>query len=998
MNRRNLIHTIVTGLLFVSTTVVSAAIADPDGDTQQLLAKTGFKGGLVVCLGIGETTLSETLGRATGTLVQVLDRSDAKVAEARERLLKENLYGKVTVNSLTGDRLPYADNLVRLIVANQADFVALDEIMRALCPNGALAVRAKDGWTVTIKARPNDIDDWTHFLHGSDNNAVANDKRVGPPRQLQWRDGIPWGRDHAAAPSMTSMVSDNGRVFAIMDYGPTVSKDLPDDWQLMARDAFSGVELWRRAMGKQWITGGFRGGQAVFARRLVAAESKVYVTLERGASVSVLDAATGQILRTLANTDKTEEILVDGGLLAIKKAGTLLALEAKSGQTIWEKPAQIASMSLTLVGGAIYGVDATSRALVVWDARKGDELWRHSLAAGAVVVCKDGVVLAGMAETPNRQAARELMAFDAKSGKVLWKAPFGWGFNTSGDILVVNGVVWMTEEDQKQSSHTGMAFTQGRDLKTGAVVKAIDTKGVFDLNLGVPHHRCYRNKATTQYLVVGRDGTDFIDVATGAIQVNRWTRGTCKYGVMPANGLLYAPPHACSCYPTSKLSGFLAFTAAPVGTPVADADRLRKGSAYQAGKPKVESQKSLSDWPTFRGDAERSGRCRGAVSAHLAPLWKADLGGDLTQPVCADGRLFISRKDTDQIVCLAADTGNQQWRFTAGAAVDSPPTYDCGGVLFGCRDGRVYRLRAEDGALEWTFLTAPRERLICSYGRLESAWPMHGGVLVVDGKAMVVAGHNSFLAGGLFYYQLDAASGEVLQQKAISDHDPLKPFRGNSWDMEGSLNDVLSSNGKNWFLRERQFNWDGASLTESATHLFSPAGFLDPSMHHRFYWVYAARYGAGVGAVGVTSRVPYGRIMSLDDHTVFGFRTVVHSFGRDQKGRGDLVLYARRKDVAAKSAGTKPLWEAPVPFSPNSMALADNVLFVAGRKGDIEESIESFKGQQGSSLWTVSLDNGAKLAEIPLDEPPVFDGLIAANGNVFLANTRGQVICWRGLK
>jgi hypothetical protein len=212
------------------------------------------------------------------------------------------------------------------------------------------------------------------------------------------------------------------------------------------------------------------------------------------------------------------------------------------------------------------------------------------------------------------------------------------------------------------------------------------------------------------------------------------------------------------------------------------------------------------------------------------------------------------------------------------------------------------------------------------------------------------------------------------------------------------LNDVRSSNGKNWFLRERQFNWDGASLTESATHLFSPAGFLDPSMHHRFYWVYAARYGAGVHAVYVTGSVPYGRIMSLDDHTVFGFRTVVHGFGRDQKGRGDRVLYARRKDVAAKSAGTKPLWEAPVPFSPNSMALADNVLFVAGRKGDIEESIKSFKGQQGSSLWTVSLDNGAKLAEILLDQPPVFDGLSAANGNVFLANTYGQVICWRGLK
>ena len=35
---------------------------------------------------------------------------------------------------------------------------------------------------------------------------------------------------------------------------------------------------------------------------------------------------------------------------------------------------------------------------------------------------------------------------------------------------------------------------------------------------------------------------------SGWLGNNSWIRGTCQYGIMPANGFLYAPPDACACF------------------------------------------------------------------------------------------------------------------------------------------------------------------------------------------------------------------------------------------------------------------------------------------------------------------------------------------------------------------------------------------------------------------------------------------------------------------
>ena len=53
----------------------------------------------------------------------------------------------------------------------------------------------------------------------------------------------------------------------------------------------------------------------------------------------------------------------------------------------------------------------------------------------------------------------------------------------------------------------------------------------------------------------------------------------------------------------------------------------------------------------------------------------------------------------------------------------------------------------------------------------------------------------------------------------------------------------------------------------------------------------------------------------------------------------------------------------------------------------------SFDGRRGAVLWVVSKSDGRKLAEYKLDSPPVFDGMAAAAGQLYLSTLDGSVTC-----
>ena len=89
---------------------------------------------------------------------------------------------------------------------------------------------------------------------------------------------------------------------------------------------------------------------------------------------------------------------------------------------------------------------------------------------------------------------------------------------------------------------------------------------------------------------------------------------------------------------------------------------------------------------------------------------------------------------------------------------------------------------------------------------------------------------------------------------------------------------------------------------------------------------------------------------------------------------------------------------SPAADSVPAMVAAGATLFVGGPPDVAEQGdpYASFEGRKGAVIWAVSAADGKKLAECPLPAPPVFDGMAAAAGRLYISTTDGKVMCLAG--
>ncbi len=1094
---------IVGAIFLLAVSTAGAGPASERDQAREILENTAVKGGLIVHVGCGDGKLTAALHANDSYLVHGLDTDARNVERAREYIHSLGLYGKVSVDYWDGGRLPYIDNLVNLVVCENVGELPQEEIVRVLVPEGVAYIKKADGWTKTFKIRPREMDEWTHYLHDANNNSVAHDLLVGPPRRYQWVGSPRWSRHHDHMASMSALVSTGGRLFYIMDEGSRVSIQLPAHWFLVARDAFNGTILWKRLMSS-WNTSKWplKSGPAQVTRRLVAMDDKVYVTLALDAPLTALDAATGKTIRTYDGTANTEELIVSNGCIFAmvndapskwpayrqkfpyvwnnsnhankdwawdEQPRHIVAIEAGSGNVLWKKDTLVAPLSLAADSQSVYFHDGQK--VIRLDRKSGEQVWQSEpigrrdpmpvCFGPRLVVWKDVVMFAG--------GDRSMTAVSAETGKTLWTADHPRsGHQSPEDLLIIDDLVWSGDIATGQNS----GIFKGLDLHTGQIKKDFPP----DVDAYWFHHRCYPAKATDRYLLTSRTGIEFIDPQTENWQIHHWVRGGCIYGIMPCNGLVYAPPNSCGCYLDSKLCGFNALapepTARPIPKQVPDQERLQRGPAYEISNSTASSG---TEWPTYRNDAARSGCTKTDVPAELKRIWQTDVGGKLSSVVVADGKLFVASVDAHTVHAVDAASGKRLWSYTAGGRVDSPPTIWNGRVLFGSADGWVYCLRASDGELAWRFRAAPVDLRMTAYEQVESVWPVSGSVLIQDapstgsGQAALycVAGRSMFLDGGLRMLKLDPATGRKLSETILDDRDPESgkslQIHVKNLTMPVALPDILSSDGRSIYMRGQQFDLDGVrrqiaplagdDQTGEGCHLFCQVGFLDDSWFFRSYWIYGRGMGGGYGSWFQAGRMaPSGRIMVFDNDSVYGYARKpeymvnasvleYHLYAAEKQvkpesiqrvRRGSSSIDAKSKNKNANSSDwevrqgfdAKTLWAADTRWSREKLPLLVRAMVLVRHEGDgaklfmagppnvadekaafyepdssanqqaLAQQEAAWEGRKGGLLQIVSAADGEKIAEYELESIPVWDGMAAANGRLYLATIDGKLLAF----
>jgi len=998
---------LLTGLL-----VAPSALAQER--TDRLLQRLGTKQGICVVSGDETGELALEIARASDLQVYVQLPSAEQVGQVRQRLAVAGLgSSRVQVEQGEAGHLHLADSIADgLIVQGKLGDLAEQEVLRVLRPGG----RALLGERELVKPTPAGMDDWTHPMHGPDNNPLSVDRLARAPYLTQFL------ADPRYGPAPQSTVSAGGRVFKAFGNIAWHQREEPFLNTLVAFNGFNGTILWKRPLPE---------GLMVHRNTMVATEHTLYLGDDK--SCKLIDTATGEIKREItppvdvaggpfwkwmalegdtlyALLGKTEladpterwkrnahgwpwDGISKGFNLAENPWGfgrNLLALDPRTGTVRWcyQEDEPIDSRAMCMKNGRIFAFRFGAYLTCV-DARTGQVLWRKTKENTPEFFATLGEYLNRQSWQTNWRTAvyltcservlyfagpqlGKLLAVSAEDGRILWQHPYD-----NFQLIIRDKALYAI------SGPWGNNVSRKFDPLTGEVLAELPTG----------RRACTRVVATQDSILYrAMGGSIRFDLAT---DFPRWVspmRPSCHDGVTVANGLLYWWPYACDCQLT--LNGLTCVGAAgdfDFSAHSTPSERLQRAPNRQ--RPDETLTCTDADWPTFRANNQRTCVTQTRISPTNRLLWQTEPSPlkDVrpTAPV-AVGNLVLLADSEGVVRALDSHSGQERWKAYTGGEIKIAPTVWQGRVLVGAGDGWVYAYAATTGQLLWRYRAAPIERKIPVYGKLLSTWPAASGVLIEDGTAYVAAGLVNY--DGTYVYALDPATGKMRWCNNSSGH--LNPEARTGVSVQGHLllhQDKLYLAGGNAVSPAVYTIQDGTCLNDPTTlaqgESTSPRGW-------ELFLV-----GNRVTACG---RPFYAHPnIPVYDHTVF--KKMLHA----SNGQYDIVwldnqqvrCYAPLSTDALSKCVTdekiprhitqawgefkvseKTLWQRNFPGSV-AIAVAQNAVIVADTK----------------KVTALDLKNGKPLWSETLPAAPVPWGMaVGREGRVILTLVDGRVLCLGG--
>jgi hypothetical protein len=306
-------------------------------------------------------------------------------------------------------------------------------------------------------------------------------------------------------------------------------------------------------------------------------------------------------------------------------------------------------------------------------------------------------------------------------------------------------------------------------------------------------------------------------------------------------------------------------------------------------------------------------------------------------------------------------------------------------------------------------------------GRLESAWPVHGAVLVEGGEVILTAGRSAHLDGGIRFYRLDAHTGRLLTRvTSTARKDELAMQQLHPTISSEVQADVLVSGGDGQ-ITMRSLKLDRKTFTPSSDGqpgLRSAASLLDDSWTHRLQLNVA---GFQNGKLPISGKlVAYGQDAAYSVSTKYSevkhnrdmwpaqamsYHQMFDKYKKSDFFVGtDLACYLNKAKLPRPEEGDGkvrrqrieaiPSWKIENPAQVRSLIVCGGKVVTSGWLDSVNLSKFGRVGERDEGVLQVwDGRTGKALGSTAIPAHPVYDGMAAAYGRLYVPLTNGTLTC-----
>ncbi|MGD9714137.1 MAG: PQQ-binding-like beta-propeller repeat protein, partial [Thermomicrobiales bacterium] len=320
----------------------------------------------------------------------------------------------------------------------------------------------------------------------------------------------------------------------------------------------------------------------------------------------------------------------------------------------------------------------------------------------------------------------------------------------------------------------------------------------------------------------------------------------------------------------------------------------------------TDEQTQEADWPTWKGDAARTGAADAGPTGQPIELWRFQAQGPCDEPpIVVDQTAYVGCSETS-LYALSTIDGNERWRFVAEGPIRGSVAHANSTVYVTDSTGRLYAIDSSSGEELWRSEPLELDQIA-----------IDSGIVVAGGETGVLHAFDAKSGNQLWEYEI--ASQEELTYPAIAGDIVYASGGGGVTAVDLKTGDLI------WRKENGASGWDAPSVTDD------------------------------VAVVGISGELGPGKIVAYDaetgdelwrrDEAVFT-PSVIGNVAYSGSVSGTVYAFALSDGAL--------LWQAQVGGEAWPGAVTEEVIYVSS---DGDEAVYALDASNGQELWRLDVDD-----------------------------------------